>query len=141
MGINDHLRGWTFVVKAKPSDCEAAFSRAMTGSSTWNPMGSKWKVSKGGGEMVAVYGGRSELARIITSSNRISAGEAQSALGSEVRFVAKATGSATECRMWLASKASIAIVGTADARFIRPAMQRVEKLLRELDPQLSVVKQ
>ena len=136
MGLNDHLRTWTFVTKSSPRDCEAAFSRAITGSSGWNPIGSKWKVTRVGSEMVAVYGGRSEVGQIMSGWSRISSSEADSALGSEVRFTTKTSGTKTECHMWLASKASIAIVGTADARFIRPSMQRVEQLLRELDPQL-----
>ena len=141
MGLLDHRRQWNFELDAKSQQCIEAFERAFTGRAS--PFrGAKWDLSHDGGGAVAVYRGRSGLDALLVLLSSTASHEQETALGSEVKFVAEPStpeGSAkTQCSMWLSQSGRAGISGalgaTADARFIRPYMQSVGRELLGLDP-------
>jgi hypothetical protein len=146
MGLNDHRKSYEFHVLAAAQACTAAFREGMSGSKAWSPTGSKWEFKQRGATTVAVYQGRSELMQFTGMlaggrSGQVSRNEAANAVGSEVKFEIVGTDAdgRTVCRMHLAQRGVSGMVFTSDARFIRPAMQRVEKALSVLDAQMITV--
>lgn len=116
----------------------------MSSSSSWSPTGSQWEFKQRGNTTIAVYQGRSSLMQITGAlaggrSGRVARDEAANAVGSEVEFVVVGTDEEgrTVCRMHLATSGVSGAVFTSDARFIRPAMQRVGKGLHALDPSMT----
>ena len=143
MGINDHRKSYEFHVQASAQDCVRAFTEGMSASKSWSLTGSKWEFKQRGAKTVAVYRGRSDLMQFTGSlaggrSGQVARNEAANAVGSEVEFevVGKDDAGRTVCRMHLAQRGVSGMVFTSDARFIRPAMQRVGKALAALDPHM-----
>jgi len=140
MGVMDHKRTWEFRVHATPDACTAAFAKAMNGGSALGLMSSRWEIRAVQHGAVAAYQGRGGMMELMTGLSERATVERDSAVGSEVQFQASASpNGVTICLMHLKSFAT-SIGFTSDARFIRPAMQRVERALREVDPNLVVVK-
>ncbi len=143
MGINDHRRTFEFHVHAPAQVCASAFQRAMSASKAWSITGSKWEFSQRGPVTVAVYQGRSDLMEFFGAfaggrSGDVARAEAANAIGSEVEFNVVGTDEqgCTVCRMHLATRGVSSAVFTSDARFIRPAMQRVARELATIDPHM-----
>jgi N-acetylglucosamine kinase-like BadF-type ATPase len=150
MGFLDHRKIWRFRVSGTPDQCVAAFAEAFSGSARVTVMGratpnkvkANWSVQRRGNGAVAIYEGRAGiLAAIGTGSSKFQANEQEAARGSEVTFeIEESGGGFTVCAMWLASKGTMNVGTTADARFIRPYMVGVETHLRSLDPALTATK-
>lgn len=142
MGMLDHRKSWTFTLSATRADCVRAFSEVFAAASKqhFNPLGSKWEVRTTARGAKAIYLGRASAIQAVTLFSRTATAEMESAEGSEVEFevLGPTNSGQCECRMWLASRSSRIFDGTDDARFIRPAMQKVESALRGLDAQLQV---
>jgi hypothetical protein len=136
----DHRKTWEYHVRAEPSQCVAAFGSAMNGGSKASLMASRWRVTRQGAGAVAVYEGRGGITGFFTQLTERGTNEQDSAVGSKVEFTTEpGPGGVTVCHMHLAEWAA-GMGFTSDARFIRPAMQRVEGALRALDPSLTVIK-
>ena len=140
MGLMDHRASWEFHVNAPASDCITAFAQAMTGGSKFSLTASSWKVVPFSGGADAVYQGRGGAIGALTALTGQGGPEEDSAVGSKVEFRTQPSGDGrTICRMHLAQSGR-RVGFTSDARFIRPAMQRVEAGLRQIDSSLSVTK-
>lgn len=142
MGLLDHRKSWTFTLTASREDCIRAFSDVFASASKqhFNPLGSRWDVHTSGRGATAIYRGRAAAMQAVSMLSRTASAEMGSAEGSEVKFevLGPTMSGQCECRMWLASRSSRMLDSTDDARFIRPAMQKVESALRGLDPRLQV---
>ena len=143
MSLNDHRKSYEFHVRASAQECVSAFRSAMSGSGAWSLTGSKWEFIQRGSKTVAVYQGRSDLMQFTGMlaggrSGQVARNEAANAIGSQVEFEVAGTDNEgrTVCRMHLAEHGVSGMVFTSDARFIRPAMQRVRKALKTLDPHM-----
>lgn len=141
MGMRDHLATWEFQVGARPEQCVAAFRGALSEKTGFSLLGSQWTIRASRNVTVAIYEGRSGAMQGLTALSRLASQEQDAARGSELHFTVvefDAGRGISNCRMWLASYDKVGPGGLpifmADARFIRAAMERVDKALRELDP-------
>lgn len=134
----DHRASWEFEVAAPAEACVAAFAQAIT--STKGLLASKWRVSSTRSGAIATYQGRGGLMGALTPMSEWASAEQGSAAGSRVVFdVVSSSNGRSVCHMHLGERGT-QLVFTSDARFIRPAMQNVETMLRALDPHLVVRK-
>jgi hypothetical protein len=133
MGMLDHQRTWTIDTSLSPEECVTAFVDALTGKNI-SLMGTKWKVHRtGAGQAVATYQGRSGVMAGVTAMSSRASSEQDAAIGSTMAFSAAQRGGRTRCEMQMTSVGKIMLFFTADARFFRSAMNRVEGQLRALD--------
>ncbi len=140
VGILDHHKTWRFTLRATPEQCVRGFSSVFDGTRSGGPLitRAKWSVKPSRSSATAVYRGRGGIIGFATLFTQRGSNEQDSAIGSEVKFEAKAEGDGTTvCHMWLSSSATN-LGFTSDARFLRPYMQRVQHSLAEIDPNLSV---
>jgi hypothetical protein len=149
MAVMDHNKQWEFLVKADPMSCAETFRKVMTGSPGLRLRGVKWELDHGdaktpeGGELpalLATYVSRAGIAAVNTGifGARAEAAEAR-AVGSQLTFAWDPVGDRTRCIMWL-STANKTFTFTADAGYIRSYMSSVEKQLRLLDSDMTLVK-
>lgn len=143
MGIRDHKKTWRFEVNAPPAECVGAFARAFA-PRNFLLNGGSWNVSTNGGRASATYRGRRGPGAIAAAFSKQQAAESDAAAGSQVTFETQSSGGSTVCVMELGSSGSqglgVVFGATADARFMRPHMQAVQKELRQVDPAVVVSK-
>lgn len=137
MGLLDHKRTWEFDVRASSEGCVNAFYRAFTGR-TKGFIKADWKVRRTSAGAIATYNGRGTAGELL--SPRRSHAERDGAIGSQVTFEVRLVGDGrSRCTMYLSTHGVAMGMFTADARFIRPHMQAVQRHLRDLDSSLTVV--
>lgn len=137
--VFDHRRTWRFRTTASPHQCIKAFTAAFEGSGGVM-LQAKWEVTSRASGATAVYGGRAGVVGFITGLSSRAESEERGAIGSEVEFTVEShDDDHTVCAMWLALRGST--VGfTHDGRFIRPYLRNVANELREIDPDVQVLK-
>lgn len=147
MGILDHHRTWVFETSASPEACLNAFVDTLTKGGLLL-LGSRWSVSRsrapdGRLQAVATYTGRGGVVGALTPISQRASSERDAAIGSTLAFqVANGgtTGGRVRATMAMTQTAKILLFFTADARFLRNAMNRVARTMRSIDPSLTVVK-
>jgi len=131
LGILDHRKTWIFDLTASSDKCLDAFDSAFgTGGPRF--MKAKWSITRTPKGAVASYLGRGGLIGAATHLSAMGTDEQAGAEDSEVHFEIEEAGGKSHCTMWLGVYGSRMGL-TADARFIRPYMQRVEEELRRVD--------
>jgi hypothetical protein len=139
MRLTDHRKTWRFTLNASPQQCVSAFAAAFDGS-LGGPLlvRAKWSIEPGANGAIAVYQGRAGLIKGVTMLSSRASQEEDAAVGSQVSFEAELSSDGrTVCSMWLSSRATM-LGFTADGRFFRPYMRKVQDSLAGLDPNLIV---
>jgi hypothetical protein len=143
VGTLDHRRTWQYEVNASPSECIRAFAQAFSGRGGL-VSGGKWDVTTNSSSATAIYQGRRGLGALASIASQTSSQEADTAVGSEVKFTVEGNDGQSSCVMWLESSGRSGIAGmlgsTSDARFIRPHMQAVAREIKKLDPAALITK-